>query len=446
MKLNHSSSKLFRKGLLKLNLALLCVGLAMLVFNSCVSIKQYSGLAEKSPTIDFLGKYLSENKDAPEDPDIYSSGNSSSKRNIELSDPWWLIPSTLLPKDVISQQSNNNVSITVFNHRFYIAFRTSKTHFASANTHLYVMSTADGRTWQKELDIFSDQDAREPFLININDTLRFYYFTAGTKMMKFEPGGIWLYELPRAGQWNHVGQIRPGAEVHWSIKNRRGKTYLTSYSGSHYQLKGDATVQLNFRTTQNAKDWSAVADSSMVYFGGVSEADFEFDRKGNLWAIGRLEDGDNTGFGSHIFYAEADSLGVWQHKDTADIRSFMSPRMFRHGDDIFVIARKQLGRKEFGHANRNKSMKKQRLRNWISYSLSPKTTALYQLDKASKTLVWVMDLPGAGDTAFPSIIRLNEHQFMVANYTSPPHKSGISWLKGQLNKTMIYLQVISFVE
>ena len=413
-------------------------------FSSCISIKRYSTTGSGNETFDFVKAHLSAHEQTVEDPDAYPPDTIVTYVP-KLSDPWWLIPSSFLPKDVVAQQSNNNVSITFFDHRLYVAFRTSKTHFASKHTGLYVISTADGNSWKKEMEVFSGKDAREPFLVNINDTLRFYYFTAGTKMLKFEPGGIWMCELPKHGLWSTPKQIGPNSTVHWSIKNRRGGTYLTTYTGSHYQLEGEATVRLNFEKTNNGTDWLPVGDSATVYYGGVSEVDFEFERSGQLWAVGRLEDGDNTGFGSHIFYADSGTLGEWHHEAVADNRSFMSPRMFRHGDDFYVIARKQLGKKEFGHADRLKSMKKQRLKNWVSYSLTPKTTALYKLNKSTKQLEWVVDMLGAGDTAFSSIVRLNANQFLVANYTSPPHKRKFSWLRGQLGKTLIYLQVISFV-
>jgi len=55
-----------------------------------------------------------------------------------------------------------------------------------------------------------------------------------------------------------------------------------------------------------------------------------------------------------------------------------------------------------------------------------------------------VDNCGSGDTAFPSIIRLNRDRFLIANYTSPPHRALRPWLHGQLGRTGIYLQVVEF--
>ena len=392
-----------------------------------------------------LSEVLPALENAPDDPSIFDDQFSPSDSfEIKLSEPFWLVPSDLIPGDVSPQNSNNNVSIAIFKKRLYLAFRTGPTHFASKKTGIYVLSTADGTSWKKELEIFIKRDVREPFLIPIGDKLHFYCFGAGTKMTAFEPQFIDHYECDGDGNWSGPEQVLTKGEVHWSMKNRYGKTYMTSYSGSHYDVKGEPSVSLYFKESTDGIEWKPVGDSSMVYFGGVSETAFEFDSEGNLWAVTRLEDGDESGFGSHVAFAPANDLGNWQFPDTADQRCFMSPKMFRHGNDLYLIGRRQLGRKPFGKTNRNRKMSTQRIRNWTGYSFNPKTTALFRINQKERMVEWIMDLPGAGDTAFPSIVRLGKNRFLLANYTSPINHPKRSWLAGQLGKTKIYLQIIDF--
>ena len=80
----------------------------------------------------------------------------------------------------------------------------------------------------------------------------------------------------------------------------------------------------------------------------------------------------------------------------------------------------------------------------MRYALSKKTSAIIKVNKETRKVEHVMDLPGAGDTAFPSIICLDKHRFLVANYTSPINHQKRDWLMGQLGKTKIYFQVITF--
>ncbi len=393
-----------------------------------------------------MKEFLPKLEIAPDDPALHDVNFDFEVEYCpQLSNPYWLIPSEDLPADVNPQKSNNNVCITIFNHRLFLAFRTGPTHFASKKTGIYVMSSSDGKEWQKELEIFNGQDFREPFLIPIDGKLHFYTFGAGTKMTAFEPQFIDHFTSDGNGNWSEAEQVLTLGEVHWSMKNRNGSTFMTSYIGSHYELKGPSEVRLFFKQTDDGVTWKSVNDTGAVYFGGVSETAWEFDRDKNLWAVTRLEDGDKTGFGSHVAFAKADDLGNWEFPDTADARCFMSPKMFRHGDDLYLIGRRQLGKKPFGKVKRSKKMSAQRKWNWVGYSLSPKTTALFKINKETRKVELVMDLPGAGDTAFPSILRLDKHRFLVANYTSPINHQKRDWLMGQLGKTKIYLQLITFV-
>jgi hypothetical protein len=392
-----------------------------------------------------LAEFLPKLEVASDDPALHDEGfDFSTEYCPQLSNPYWLIPSLDLPEGVNPQKSNNNVSITIFNHRLFLAFRTGPTHFASKKTGIYIISSADGKEWRKEKEIFNGQDFREPFLVPIDGKLHFYTFGAGTKMTAFEPEFIDHFTSDGKGNWTEPEKVLNLGEVHWSIKNRNGSTFMTSYTGSHYQLKGPSEVRLFFKETKDGVNWKSVNDTGAVYFGGVSETAWEFDREGNLWAVTRLEDGDKTGFGSHVAFSKAGDLGNWEFPDTADVRCFMSPKMFRHGDDMYLIGRRQLGKKPFGKVKRTKKMSAQRKWNWVGYSLSPKTTALFKINKETRKVEHVMDLPGAGDTAFPSIIRLDKHRFLVANYTSPINHQKRDWLMGQLGKTKIYLQVITF--
>jgi len=418
-----------------------------LIVSSCRAPWDTATLPAAHPVQEALAEYLPLLDFAPDDPayfdDMFPKGK---KFTPTLSEPLWLVPSAMLPEGVHPQQSNNNVSISIFRKRLYVAFRTGPTHFASKKTGMYIISTADGRTWRKEMEFFLGRDFREPHLVPVDGRLHFYCFAAGSSMTSFEPDFISLYTTDGSGTWDGPQNVLDKGEVHWEMKPRNGQLWMTSYSGSHYQVLGDVKVNLHLKHSDNGRDWTALGDSGRVYVGGVSESAFEFDRKGNLWAVTRNEDGDGTGFGSHVVFAPKDSLGQWQFPAVADPNCYMSPKMFRHGDELYLIARYQLGDRPFGRARRNRSMAWQRIVNWVGFSLSAKTTALYRINQQTRQVEWVMDLPGSGDTAFPSIIRLSRDRFLIANYTSPPQRTFRPWLHGQLGRTGIYLMVVGFGE
>ena len=110
--------------------------------------------------------------------------------------------------------------------------------------------------------------------------------------------------------------------------------------------------------------------------------------------------------------------------------------MFRHGDDLYLVARRDIGGPFGGEGGGD----------LVAYSTRPKTTALYQIDREAKAVVHLLDLPGCGDTAFPSVRRTGAHTFLLANYTSPLDDPDITWLEGQTSGrgTQLYLMDLEF--
>jgi hypothetical protein len=62
-------------------------------------------------------------------------------------------------------------------------------------------------------------------------------------------------------------------------------------------------------------------------------------------------------------------------------------------------------------------------------------------------LEYLFDIDGCGDTAFPTIIRIGKHSYLVANYTSPTELcADWSWIRGQTHPrgTSIYFTTFTF--
>ena len=56
-------------------------------------------------------------------------------------------------------------------------------------------------------------------------------------------------------------------------------------------------------------EWNPVnEDRPATYNGGISEIGWTFDLEGNLWGVGRNEDGDDSLWGSRIFRADSSDI------------------------------------------------------------------------------------------------------------------------------------------
>jgi hypothetical protein len=361
-----------------------------------------------------------------------------------LSDPIWVVPSARLPS-VAVDVSNNNLSVALHDDRLYLAWRTAPSHFASARARLQVISSPDmGQSWVKETEIALGRDLREPFLLSIGGRLRLYFAELGANPLAFEPGALWRTEREAPGRWAAPVKWGEPGEMAWDFKVRRGRAWVTSYGGKHYRVT-PGQIAARFRSSSDGVNWTDVGRANVpVYRGGVSEISFEFEPSGRLWAVTRNEDGDGSGFGSHVVTAPPEAPGAWQFPARSAPERYDSPRLFRHGRDLYLVARRDLGPPIGTRWERVPDLFR-KLFIWQTYWLRPKRTTLYRLDTEARRIVPLLDLPSAGDTAFPSVARLGPDDFLIANYTSDLSQADETWLSGQLRPTKIYFVLLRFV-
>ena len=408
-----------------------------------ISIWLLLSLLSATNNLDYVFEYFKNGvpSDDPINYKIDSNINYAPRLDTSL---YWIIPDGELPPGINVLESNNNVAIEFFDNRIFFAFRSSASHFAGSSTKMIVLSSKDGRIWDKEDIIEINQDIREPLFAKIGNRLMFYYFKAGTSSMKFEPAFVYMKERLELGKWSKPQQILDvESRVFWSMKNRNNKIYVTSYEGEHYKIFGESNINVRLLESTDGVNFNAVSTVSQ-YNGGVSEVAFEFDENGDFWAVSRNEDGDKSGFGSHLIFADKENISKWKVPERSMKNIFMSPRMFRHGDEIYLISRRNKGLFPFGFMLKIFPISIQRICNWIKFTTSAKTTSLYKINKQSMDIEYLFDLPGNGDTAFPAIRRLDAHSFLIANYTSDINNKNRWWFLGQIKPTYIYMTKLTF--
>jgi hypothetical protein len=347
---------------------------------------------------------------------------------IATSSPRWVIPSDGLP--VTPLASNNNVEIAWHEDRLFLAWRTAPFHFASTQTRMEVISSTDeGATWDHECTFALGTDVREPRLLSFQGQLQLLFFEAGADPLAFSPRRIHRSFRTGDGSWTELEVLLDEPEVPWDIKVHQGAVWMTSYRGEHYGEDRFGNVEVLFKKSTDGIDWELVDGAPHVLLGGSSEVAFEFTAEGDLWAVTRNEDGDATGKGARVCHAKSAALSAWECTDPSDLERYDSPEMFRHGETIYLVARRDVG----GPYGLDEDM--------FAYSGRPKRTALYRLDTEAWQVVHLFDLPGVGDTAFPSVVPKGDGVFLLANYTSPLDQPDISWLEAQLSPegTQIYL-------
>ena len=363
---------------------------------------------------------------------LITASLSSLAQKITTTEWKQFVPSDAIPRNIKCRNSNNNIDLVQFNGRYYCAFRTAPTHFASKKTFIYIVSSADFKTWKAETEFFVKADMREPRFAVLNNQLYFYFFEGGTKMFKFEPKHIWTSILSDSG-WSAKLKTNLDGFVDWRFRTHDNKLYLSSYYGVNlYNSEHHANLRL-FTSTDGIY-FTPVSDEPQITTKGAEEGEFIFDKQGNIWSTVRLE-----GSGSYLCFASKDSIGKWTKKFSK--LKYDSALMFEKDDEIYLVSRRHLK----GNATEVEFPdKKLRRKNLIHYSFSKKVTALFKINKEKMEIEHIMDFQSTGDTAFPAIAPKDDSTLYLLNYSSDIHKRAKIWIGGQLGKTYIYQTELHF--
>ena len=357
-----------------------------------------------------------------------------------------IVPGGALPAEVVTQVSNNNLDIVDHDGRMFLAFRTAPSHFASAETVLWVVSTTDEVTWRYEGRFFEETDLREPRLVSIGGRLFLYYAVLGTDRLAFEPKGTKRAEWLGPGRFSAAVEGLEGDFIPWRIRMHDGVAHMTAYTGGEgvYEMGGEP-IRVHWLTSVDGITWTPFdAARPVVLEGGTSETDFAFTPDGAVIAVARNEAGDPVaGFGSKICRGEPGALTTW--RCVADPRKYDSPLVFEHGGRIWLVGRRNvtetglydLGREDVPYAEQYGLYQ-------TDYWGKPKRCALWEVDAESLEVTFVLDLPSRGDTCFASVLPRGDDAYVLYNYTSPldapEGAADPSWLQGQLAETRIYRQ------
>lgn len=342
------------------------------------------------------------------------------------------------------QAANNNLDVTSFGGRTWLAFRTAPTHFASRAAELVVVSSADQKTWRPEITVSMKSDVREPRLLAWEGKLFLYFAQLGTNFFRFEPRRMLAMQRQESGRWTEAREIyRPGY-IPWRTRVMDGRPFMIAYGdGRHIYDRDGVPLQVHMLTTDDGFDWRpAVPGQAAVLEGGGSEADF-MDLPGGkgLVAVIRNEAGDSSGWGSKICRATAAAPARWDCR--TDSRKFDSPLLFRQGNEVYLVARRHLSRSGmYDLHQRWMPAAMQTAAYQLDYWRYPKRCALWKVDPANLAVTWQADLPSRGDTCFPAVASAGDDEVAIYNYSSPLDGPDLPWVAGQLGKTLIYRSVV----
>jgi hypothetical protein len=361
--------------------------------------------------------------------------------------PTTVVPSAGLPPQVQVNNSNANLWVTTFQHRTFMVFRTAKWQIADTNARMYVVSSRDQVHWRYEGSFSFNTDVREPRFLVYHKQLFLYIALLGSDAAGFNPGGTIVTRWLGVNRWSKPRHILQSDFIPWDVTVHKGKAYMTGYTG------GGGTFQPNpppkyvyWLTSSDGVNWHGVnRKQPIVYTGQCGETSFAFLPSGGLVTACQTEEVDALGWGAKVCTAPA--TATWQWTCRGDTRRLDSPFVFLDRGNVYVIARRQVafnGEYDYLHYNLPDTDAQFAMYDG-EYAATTKRCALWSIDPTSRQFTPIVDVPGVGDTCYPSIIPESHHRFLVYNYTSPLDGSDPPWGTAlTVGKTLVYRQTLTF--
>ena len=321
----------------------------------------------------------------------------------------WVAVSERLQDDVLAH--NSNTDLTFWRGHFYLVHASSPWHFASEHCKLIVWRSPDARTWQRRAEFRgAGQDIRDPKFAVVHDRLFMYVL----KNVEFaaEPYTTQYTVTSDGAKWTPLQDVQPAGWLFWRPKTRDGETW---YVPAYWHEHGKAIL---LESTDGAT-WTEV---SVICEGDRNdETDIEFLPDGRMVATARLEVSDSY-FGHKdacTLIAVAEPPYTEWSRTKSRLTRLDGPCLFTYGGAVYAVGRHNPDPPRFP--------------NHCGSIFGRKRTALYKVEEAR--LVYVSDLPSAGDTSYAGIV-LRDDDLYISYYTSRIDRD-YPWILGMVSPTDI---------
>jgi len=317
---------------------------------------------------------------------------------------------------------NSNSDMIFWRDQFYLIHAASPYHFGSSKCHLKLWRSKDAMHWEK-IAHFSNapEDIRDPKFAVINDRLFLYVLL--NRDFNPEPYTT-AYSVSDDGEhWTPLKLIDPAGWLFWRPKTRDGKTwYVPAYWWEH-----GTSILLR---SSDGEHWEKV---STIYQGDRNdETDIEFLPDGRMLAVARLEfsedfiQGDPQG--STLIAVAEPPYTAWKVSAKSSLTRLDGPCLFSYNGRIYAVGRFQ--------------PTKDRPFSYPGSIFSRKRTALFAV--LEDRLVYLGDLPSAGDTSYGAVVQRNE-ELLIVYYTNDIRRD-YPWAAGMLCPSEIRMVSISLPE
>jgi len=343
----------------------------------------------------------------------------------------------------VNDGEHNAFTDMVFWHdKYWLAFISSPSHFASKKSRLVLLCSSDARQWQ-EVRRFdgAGEDIRDPKLGIIQDKL--FVYALLNKRFDPEPYRTIVAHSGNGQDWTPFENVMPEG---WLLGRAISLDKTNWYAPAH-RIEESRVVLL---CSTDGVNWVI---QSTIYAGKVEHPDetaIIFQKNGIMTAVTRLEEGSSI-FGS-VGAATLISISVtpfthWIQTGKSRLNRLDGPNLFSLNNQIFAVGRRQTDSSTFPLSPQESDSSEGLGMNSLPAQaqgsvFSRKRTALFLVDENGAGLKHLVDLPSSGDTAYAGVVVKDDKAF-ISYYSNDPRKD-YRWLLGMFLPSRIQISKLEF--
>jgi len=317
---------------------------------------------------------------------------------------------------------NSNTDMIYWKGAFFMVHATSPFHFASSQSRLKVQRSFDARNWETVATFdASGEDIRDPKFAVIKDQL-FLYALKNTDFTA-EPHDTVAAFSQDGLTWSPFQNMSEDSRgwLFWRPKTLDGQTwYVPAYWSGHNRSA--------LLTSTDGLNWQMTAQ---IYSGDRNdETDIEFLPDGRMIGTARLEFSDSyTGDprGSTLITLASPPYTEWKAQVKDPLTRLDGPNLFSYHGRIYAVGRFQpVTSGPFAYPGS---------------ILATRRTSLFEV--RPDRLVYLSDLPSAGDTSYSGLVARGDDLF-ICYYTSDVHHD-FGWILGMVSPSNIRMAHLSLV-
>lgn len=307
--------------------------------------------------------------------------------------------------------------------RFWLAYVSSPSHFASKRSRIVILNSTDAKTWKRVAQLSGrGEDIRDPKLAIINDHLTLYALL--NKRFDPEPYKTIMSHSNDGMSWSSFQDLTPEG---WLIGRPVTCDQETWFAPAHRIDRGTASLFCS----RDGVYWEM---RGTIHTGdGADETAVQFSPDGQMLAVSRLEAGGgifgHPEAGTEISRASA-PYRSWTSLGRSRITRLDGPALVQHNAQVYAIGRRQL---EVAGPLR-----------WQGSALGRKRCAIFHVEQHTGELIHLTDLPSAGDTSYPGAVVMGGRMF-ISYYTNAIRRDP-PWIIGMLLPTSIQMAAVELKE